>query len=77
MKLTDEESSNTIEQVKKLMRIRGLYDNACAVLGLPDSTNDGGPGELADEIKELLRRNNELEQVNVELEERLAKVHEV
>lgn len=73
MKLTDKEIAETIKQVKKLAKIRELYDDACAVLGLPDSTNDGGPGDLADEVRRIVQRNNSLELVNLELEERLAK----
>lgn len=37
---------------------RDMYDEACAVLREPDSTNDGGPVNLANSIRDLIHNYN-------------------
>ena len=39
-------------------RLRGIVDAACAVVGLPGTDNDGGPGDIAEELRVLQHNLN-------------------
>jgi hypothetical protein len=55
------EPLNPLESYRRMQKIEGelfelrqKYDDACAVLRAPDTTNDGGPADLAEDIRTLL-----------------------
>lgn len=47
-----------LETEMEMVKWRNRFDGACAVLHAPDSTNDGGPADLAEDIKNLLHNYN-------------------
>lgn len=65
------ERNNTREEMKRLVKeydkLRALVDEACAVVRLPDTTNDGGPGDLAEELRTLKHNNDVVEEENERL----------
>jgi hypothetical protein len=46
---------------------RALLEDSLAALRLPGLDNNGGPGDLPNEIRLLLSRNTELEHLNEQL----------
>lgn len=47
------------QQMAEANQYRDLFDAACAVLKTPDSTNDMGPGDLAEDIRDVTRELDE------------------
>ena len=63
-----------LEAADRIDLVEPLLSDALAVLNLPDIDNDGGPGDLADDIKRILSENNSLTAENAALRETLESI---